>query len=159
MQARDVLVTDSFFADVLTPAELDSLGERAKFRHFESGAKLIREDDTGASLFIVVSGEITIDAGDRETGKHIAARGPGTIVGEMSLMTGERRSANVTATSDVLALEITKSALEPILSTSPALVEGFAAMLKSRQSELDHAYGAGGGELARRIRGFFGLGG
>lgn len=158
MQARDVLVIDPFFAEVLTEAELDSLAERAKFRHFDNGAKLIREDDTGASLFIVISGEITIDTGDRETGKHIATRGPGTIVGEMSLMTGARRSANVAATTEVTALEITKAALEPILATSPALAEGFAEMLKSRQSELDQAYGAGRGELARRIRGFFGLG-
>ena len=58
MQARDVLATDSFFADVLTPAELDSLAGRAKIRQFESGAKLIREDDTGSSLFIVVSGDV-----------------------------------------------------------------------------------------------------
>ncbi|MCB1496432.1 MAG: cyclic nucleotide-binding domain-containing protein [Bauldia sp.] len=163
MQARDVLATDSFFADALSPAELDSLAERARQRRFASGDRLIREDDVGGSLFIVVSGEVTIDTGDRQTGKHIATGGAGTVVGEMSLMTGARRSANVTASTEVTALEITKSALEPILATSPVLVDRFAAMLKRRQSELDLAYGAGGrfsgGELARRIRSFFGLGG
>ena len=67
-------------------------------------------------------------------------------------MTGARRSANVTATTDVIALEVTKAALEPILDGSPALVERFAAMLKARQAELDQAYGAGtiSGMLAGR---------
>ncbi len=164
MQPRDILAAIPFFADLLGPAELDALAKRAAVRTFPQGSFLIREDDAGTSLFVVAEGEVDIDTGDRHTGKHIASGGPGTIVGEMSLMTGARRSANVTASSDVTAVEVTRAALEPILAGSPALVERFAEMLTARQAELDHAYGAGGlggllagRDLAGMIRGFFGM--
>lgn len=164
MRTRDLVATNPFFAGLLSTTELDDLSALSIEHEFPPGGELIREDEAGSSLFIIVVGEVNIDTGDRQTGKHIATLGPGAVVGEMSLMTGARRSATVTAKSDVRALEVTKAALEPILATSPALVDRFAAVLKSRQAELDRAYGAGGigGMLSGQdfvglIRSFFGV--
>jgi CRP-like cAMP-binding protein len=165
MQARDIIATNPFFAEVLDAAELDALAKRMAARIFPPGDDLIRKDDAGSSLFVIVGGEVEVNTGD-ETGKHIATLGPGAIVGEMSLMTGARRSATVTAATHVRAFEVTKAALAPILAAAPALVDRFAAMLEARQAELDRAYGAdafGAGvfskpDLAGRIRGFFRLG-
>ena len=86
--------------------------------------------------------------GDR--GKHIARLGPGAIVGEMSLMTGARRSATVIAATEVEALEVTKPALAPILEASPDLVDRFAAVLKKRQAGLDRALSGRHGVMEER---------
>jgi CRP/FNR family cyclic AMP-dependent transcriptional regulator len=126
------------------------------------GDDLIVEDDAGTSLFIIVSGEVEIVTGDGRRSKHIASLGPGAVVGEMSLMTGARRSATVRAVTPLRALEVSDAALAPIVAESPDLVDRFAAVLKERQAELDRAYGTGGfslldqGGFASLIRGFFG---
>jgi CRP-like cAMP-binding protein len=94
----------------------------------------------------------------------VAAIGAGQIVGEMSLLTGARRSATVTAVSDVTAIEIPKTALKPVLDSSPVLYEHFAVMLAKRQKELDRVYGHGfwklfglpADELTLVMKSFFG---
>ena len=106
---------------------------------------LVPEEYGGDSMFVIVSGEVDVSVGDDAGGgaRRLALLGPGEIVGEMSLMTGARRSATVTAVTAVTTLEVTKAAIEPILNAAPALVERFAAMLERRQAELDGLYGKG----------------
>jgi CRP-like cAMP-binding protein len=82
----------------------------------------------------------------------------------MSLLTGARRSATVTAVGPMEAVEISKQALSNVLEHAPDLVDRFVQMLSRRQAELDHAAGGnawgmmrlGRGELAGMIRSFFG---
>lgn len=160
MDARQVIAANPFFAEVLDDAEISALARRALKRDFGHGLELIREDDSGSSLFIIVSGEVDVLAGGQR-GKRVARLGPGAFVGEMSLMTGERRSATVIAASDVTALEVTAPGLAPILDASPELVDRFAAVLEKRQAGLDRAFSSGGlgilgaGGFAELIRGFF----
>ena len=89
---------------------------------------------------------------------------PGEVVGEMSLFTGERRSATVTAAGRVAAIEITKDALKPILAGAPALVDRFAALVEQRHAELvshNHearraiSVGMGRTEIAARMSAFY----
>ena len=157
------------FAEVLDAGQLAALAAKTRFASFPAGSLLMRSGDFGVAMYAIVDGRVVVRLGDGEEadagdGAVVASLGHGDIVGEMSLMTGARRSANVTASSDVTAVEVTRAALEPILAGSPALVERFAEMLTARQAELDHAYGAGGlggllagRDLAGMIRGFFGL--
>jgi CRP-like cAMP-binding protein len=55
----------------------------------------------------------------------------------MSLLTGARRRATVVAENEVVALEITKVALEEILARAPDLIDGFGTVLSRRQAELN----------------------
>ncbi len=159
MDAREVIAANPFFAEVLGDREIEMLARRALSRDYGHGLELIREDDSGSSLFIIVSGEVDVLAGG-DHGKHIARLGRGAIVGEMSLMTGARRSATVIAATEVQVLEVTKPALAPILDASPDLVDRFAAVLKKRQAGLDRAFSGRHGVLEERgfanlIREFF----
>ena len=60
-------------------------------------------------MFVVQSGEVrvTLDEGGRE----VARIGAGGVFGEMSLLTGEPRTATVSATGDAVLLEIDADAL------------------------------------------------
>jgi CRP-like cAMP-binding protein len=162
IDTRATLAANPFFAEVLGDDHIALLARRALAEDRPAGTELIREDESGSSLFIVVSGEVEVIAGDGGHGTPIARLGPGEVFGEMSLMTGAHRSATVRATTDVRVLEVTKMALAPILDASPELVDRFAAMLKTRQAELDRVYGHRSftlldqGGLADMIRGFFG---
>jgi CRP-like cAMP-binding protein len=162
MDARQVIAANPFFAEVLDQPDLVALARRALAVDRPAGTELIHEDGADASLFIIVDGEVEVTTGDPKHGKHIATLGPGAFFGEMSLMTGERRSATVRALTDVKVLEITASAIAPFLEASPELVERFAKVLKKRQEELDRAYGTSPmsvldhGGFAVLIRRFFG---
>ena len=163
MRPGEILATTPFFAETLDKAQLDALGDRAILAEWPKGAHLIREDDSGSSMFVLVSGEVDVTTGDRNNQSHVATLGPGAILGEMSLLAGARRSATVTARTPVTALEIAKTAVEPLLAASPALVDRFAETLKRRQAELDRLYGPKRGvfglprgELVDLIRGIFG---
>ena len=72
-------------------------------------------------MFVVHSGTISVRlADDSPKGWHeVAQLGPGTVFGEMALLTGETRTADVVALTDVTALEIGKDSLQPILHGPP----------------------------------------
>jgi CRP/FNR family transcriptional regulator, cyclic AMP receptor protein len=161
---RDVLVRTPFFADVLDDLQLDRLSAGLNIVEFARGATLIREDDIGSSMFVMARGEAAVTVPGKVRTRRIATLRAGDIFGEMSLLTGARRAATVTALAPVKIVEIPKSALSPLIAASPELSDRFAVMLKKRQGELDRIYrgdsrwsisGLVGGDVAGVIRGFF----
>src|SRR5690606_16648921 len=65
------------------------------------GAMLFDQGDAGETLYIVVHGRLRVSvAGPRGGRRIIAELGRGESVGEMALLTGERRSARVEAIRD-----------------------------------------------------------
>ena len=162
MDPLAVLRATPFIAGALEPSELAILAELSQPVHFDEQDELIHEDDIGHSMFIIVHGAVEVTVAGEE--EPIARLKEGDIVGEMSLLTGARRSATVTATTPVDALEINKEALAVVLHHSPGLVERFARMIARRQRQLDRHFGGGAwgmmrlasSDLAATIRSFFG---
>ena len=161
MNAHDILKSTPFFAEVLDDSELTTLADRARQVSFDDGKAMISEDGPSGSMLVIISGEAIVTVSD-ET-EPVATLSAGSIVGEMSLLTGEPRNASVTAKGKVEALEIDKAALANVLWMSPTLVERFVAMLYRRQKELDRLAGGaawgmmrtGKAELARMIETYF----
>lgn len=161
MDPKAILKATPFFADVLDDNELADLASHARFVSFQKGATPIEEDGPGHAMFVIVSGEAEVSVTEDDT--PVAMLKKGDIVGEMSLLTGARRSATVTAATPLDALEISPRALAHVLEVSPTLVERFAAMIDRRQKELDRIAGGaawgmlrfGKAEMASMIRSFF----
>jgi CRP/FNR family cyclic AMP-dependent transcriptional regulator len=158
IEPRAILDGIPLFADVLGEEQLETLAAKCHFAVFGAGTEMMVEGDFGSSMFAIVTGAVSVTIADRRGTEHGVARlGPGDIVGEMSLMTGARRNATVVAESDVVALEITKVALEQILARAPDLIDRFGGMLATRQAELDRvaAKAAHADDLIGQIRHFF----
>lgn len=161
MNPRDALKATSFFADVLDDREIDLLASHAHFVSYPKGATPIEEDGPGHAMFVVVSGEATVTVSDDPD--PVARLKAGDIFGEMSLLTGARRSATVTAATPLETVEVSKDALAKVMDHSPDLVDRFVQMLTRRQKELDHAAGGnawgmmrlGKLELTSMIHSFF----
>ena len=118
---------------------------------FPAGSILMTEGDFATSMFAIVEGTVSVAVADRDgADRHVAELKRGDVVGEMSLMTGARRSATVTATTEVVALEVTKFSLEAILTRAPELIDRFGEILARRQAELDQTRGRGGAEGRHR---------
>jgi len=121
----------------LTDAQLDALFPRGQAVHFGRDEKLIHQGDDGESMFILVQGKahVTVDRDGNHT--HVAALGPGDCFGEMSLLTGEKRSATVVAVSDCEVVEIGKAVLAQSLKENPQLVTQLGELLAKRRMETE----------------------
>jgi small-conductance mechanosensitive channel/CRP-like cAMP-binding protein len=157
---RDELVEQLLQVDILSPLTPDArmqIAAAARVDSYSRGETIIRRGEEGSSMFIVHDGSVAI----RVDGKEVTRLGPGSVVGEMALLTGETRTADVVAVTDVIAAEIDKSALEPILRQHPDLAHAISAKVISRQISLDAlddtAPGIAEHTVLSRIRDYFGL--
>ena len=65
--------------------------------------------------------------------RSIARRHPGQPIGEMALLTGGRRSATARALTDVVAFEIAREHLEPLLESRPGLAGALSWLVAERR--------------------------
>lgn len=164
MEAKAAIHGAKFFNVVLDGAALDALAAAAKPVEFPGGSVVMRQSELGQSLFLIVDGKVAISVHEQGGEQKVATLAAGDIVGEMSLLTGARRSATARAVGKVRALEIDKAALAPLLAAAPKLVERFAAMMEQRGGELARRHGdaarwnsvgLGGAEVMARMTAFY----
>ncbi|MBK9165388.1 MAG: mechanosensitive ion channel family protein [Acidobacteria bacterium] len=120
----------------LSENDLDELATHAVARVFAPGEVIVEQGKSGGSMFIITQGGVRIEhveGGDR----HVLTRlGTGDFFGEMSLLTGEKRSASVIADDETQVIEIRKKELAPILKKDPSLAERIAEIVELRRNEL-----------------------
>jgi small-conductance mechanosensitive channel/CRP-like cAMP-binding protein len=112
--------------------DLDALVPHVRLRVFGRGETVVRQGEEGDSLFINLSGnlEVFVD------GQSVGSLSGGDFFGEMSLLTGEKRRATVTAVDEVRLVEISKEAIGPIIRSSPSVLEGLSAALETRLQKI-----------------------
>ena len=97
-------------------------------------------------MFVVGSGGASVVLEpDR---RPVAAIERGGYFGEMSLLTGEARTATVLARGDTLVLEIDADVFRRIATVSPDAVERIGVAAATRRAELDVVRAAPGAAVA-----------
>lgn len=152
--------------DILSPLSdgaHDNIARETRVHVYSNGEAVLRHGEAGDSMFVIHSGTVSVRIADDEgTGVHeVAQLGPGTVVGEMALLTGEARTADVVAVTDVVALEIGKESLQPILHDHPELAGAITERVMERRDHLESVREAGR-EVEKqtvldRIRAYFAL--
>jgi small-conductance mechanosensitive channel len=121
------------FGTSLQPEELARLARDMAPRLFRTGATLMKEGETGATMLVVAEGLLEArarsEAGDVPLG-HIQ---PGEFAGEMSLLTGEPRSATIVALTDTMVYEITREHVATLLAERPAIAEAISEVVALRR--------------------------
>jgi predicted acylesterase/phospholipase RssA/CRP-like cAMP-binding protein len=84
-----------------------------------SGEWLLREGEPGDSIYVIISGRLRVVRGASSSQQVLAELGPGETVGEMALVTGEPRSADVYAVRDTQLARLSKDAVERLLVRHP----------------------------------------
>ena len=104
----DVLRTVPIFSD-LADAKLRSVVGKMISKSYKKGRMIIEEESVGNHCYFLTRGRVKItQSSSNEREVILALLGPGDFFGEMSLLTGEVRSANV------VALEKTKAFLKTL---------------------------------------------
>lgn len=154
----------------LTAAELDELALRLRFAPFVAGDLVTRKGAVAHWLYILVAGsvEVSIPPEDGKPRKAIARIDAPGFFGEMGMMTGEPRSADVHALGPVDCYRLDKEGFEAILRARPEIAEAISRTLAHRRVELASATGQDADALRDReqreaavilagIKRFFGL--
>jgi small-conductance mechanosensitive channel/CRP-like cAMP-binding protein len=135
---------------------------------FGRGEAITREGENDDGLYMIVGGEAAVRIGSGRDEREVARLLPGQFFGEMSLMTGEARTATVVATTDMECYRIDKPALQHVLRELPTMAEKIAEILVMRRTALTLARDerddqkrkrveTAKQDLLGRIRGFFGM--
>jgi len=160
--ARLLAATDIFAS--LSDQERTEMAEGAHQRVFGAGQIIVRQGAAGDSMFLIDAGEARVTL--EPSGQEVARLGAGTYLGEMSMLTGDPRSATVSAVTDCVLHEITAEAFRRIAIAHPDAVELVSAAVESRRIGLERtrqsaATQASAGEAPRsllsRIQQFLGL--
>ncbi len=112
---RAALLASPLFL-AMQPGELDEILRFSSDRRFTRGATIFQQGDEGSSMMAVLRGRVRVSAVSGE-GKEVTLNmiGPGEVFGEIALLDGKPRSADVTAAEDTLLLVVERRYFVPYL--------------------------------------------
>ncbi|MFL5319969.1 MAG: cyclic nucleotide-binding domain-containing protein [Myxococcaceae bacterium] len=149
---------------VLTEAERAHLAKELKARHFGKGEQVIEQGEEGQTFYVVAAGKVSVRTGTPSV--EVTRLEAGQYFGEMSLLTGEPRTATVIALEDVILLELDRPTFARLFAGHPNLAKELSALLAHRRNQLRAALasaelaadnGPEAGRILSRLRQIFGL--
>ena len=126
--------------DLFAPLDRDSRHAvaRASQHHlFAVGESIVKQDAAGDSMFVVLKGRVRVVL--EPSGQEVAMIPAGGFFGEMSMLTGDPRTATVKAVDDATVLEISAAQFRALAVANPALLEHVSSIVGSRRTGLEEA--------------------
>jgi CRP-like cAMP-binding protein len=131
-------------------ADLESVARLMRDRRLRRNEVLFRQGADADALYIVRSGRLRVSASDQSGHEKVLAfLGTGEVVGEMGVLGGTRRSATVTASTDVDLLQLRRRDFDTAVATNPDAMRDLARSVARRrqatQQRVTHEAAGGGG--------------
>ena len=111
------LLTEVPWLQGLDPATFKKVEASVEDKIYQTGEALMKEGGPGDGLFIIARGSVKVSVGDYV----VDIVGSGSVIGEMAVLTGVKRTATVTADSQVTALWLPTAAMQEIMGSSEEL--------------------------------------
>ena len=106
----------------LSPSDLNKIAERMIQRTYTKGQMILLEDDLGQTFFVIAGGSVKITRlSDDGREVILAMLGESDFFGEMSLLDGAGRSANVVALDSSEVLTLARNDFLEILQEYPKI--------------------------------------
>ncbi len=155
----------------LNEEELQEVVEGMQFALFAAGERIIEQGKEGDSFFVIYSGVAEVSVRQADGGDSVVKLlRRGDYFGEMALLTGERRTASITAISECGCYRVDRELFKRVLERNPSIVEALSASLSARRAELTERIEADEalrrerkkepdlkGRILARIKKYFGL--
>jgi CRP-like cAMP-binding protein len=94
---------------------------------------LFNQGDEGESLFVLVEGLLEVSSQVKGEKRHLSFLRPGSFLGEMALLTGEKRSADVICSTESLVGELTKDSIMSLATENPEILNKMTAVVAKRR--------------------------
>lgn len=118
--------------------ELAEVADISVEEQLDSGTVLTRQGQAGGLAFVVLDGEADVTV----NGSHLGTLGPGDIAGELSLIDGRPRSAQVTARTPLRVLEVNADDFNRLIDRSPSFTKHLLVSLSRRIRDMDERWQA-----------------
>lgn len=105
----------------LTPSDLDVLARTGEIVTKYPGTHLFREGDAATAAFLVREGEVDLSRGNGERRDVIGRMGPGSVIGDIAMFSGQPYISTARAVGYVTAFRFDRDRLIPELARSPAI--------------------------------------
>lgn len=120
----------------LERSDIQEIIAHLRLDKFKKSDYVLRKGEPGRNLFIIVSGKVAVEGDD---GLSLATIGKGEVVGEMSVLSGDRVGASVQAIEPTDVLRISAEHFRRVLSGFPSLQMRFTRLLVRRMGEINQA--------------------
>ena len=127
---RELITSPSFFADI-DEEEIHYLASSLLKKTYKGGDSVLQRGEKGTSMFFIQDGlvDVYIWIDSQQVERRVASMIAGTSFGEMSLLTGEPRSATIKAKTDVLLYELRKEYVQELLQKRPELAQSISNII------------------------------
>jgi small-conductance mechanosensitive channel/CRP-like cAMP-binding protein len=122
------------FLAALTQKQVDTLARAARIETYLPGERVVRQGDPGQELFVIVSGKADVRLDQNGLSSVVTTLSAGQFFGEMSLLTGEPRSATVMAAEPLQVIAVGKDALIQVVHEDRRLVEQIGEVVARRHA-------------------------
>ena len=135
--------TSSFLRNVplfecLSDEEIEALAKVTFTRTFGKDRVIILAEEEGDTLFIIQKGQVKVSIVSEEGREVILSlMGEGAVFGELSLLDGKPRSANVTATEETTLIMLRRADFVQLIYRVPQIATALLAELASRLRKTD----------------------
>jgi len=124
--------------EVLKDEDLEAIARVTITRSYDKDQGIILAEEEGDALFIIASGQVKVSIVS-ENGREmiLSLLGEGAIFGELSLLDGKPRSANVVATQDTALYMVRRADFLQLVYKVPQIAIGLLAELAARLRKTD----------------------
>ena len=138
LQISEMLENVPLFV-ALPSEDRQKVAEQATIQEYGAGELIVHQDAPGDSLYIILDGACEVLLGDEgQKLKKMATFNKGDFFGEMSLLTGEVRSATVKALEYATVIRVDKELFSTILASNPDIIEQLGEAMAQRQQDLSN---------------------
>jgi small-conductance mechanosensitive channel/CRP-like cAMP-binding protein len=119
----------------LSDAEKDELARSMRYAPFARGEVITRQGAEAHWLYLLEEGTASVRVSDGVAEKEAAQLKDGSFFGEMSLLTGDPRTATVVAVTDVECFRLDKASFQRIVERRPEVTKEIATIVAARRAE------------------------
>ncbi|WP_455382790.1 Crp/Fnr family transcriptional regulator [Salinispira pacifica] len=139
MDHQAILQSVPLFADLSTH-NIRALAKSCTERTFAKGEVIVRQGNPGVGLFIIIRGKVKIVKQlDEDSQIEIATHGPGEVIGEMAVLDGAPRTANVVAEEETTCLVLASWAFNAFMEAHPEVALQILPIVVKRFRETNEA--------------------
>ncbi len=133
----ELLATAPLFAGV-DAAGIERIAERTAELEVPANRVIARQGEVGTGFFVVASGSVRVV----RDGETLATLGPGQFFGELSVLDGRPRNAQVIAAEPTVCLALASWDFEAVINEQPsvalAVLRGLAGRLRDAEEGSHH---------------------
>jgi CRP-like cAMP-binding protein len=147
----DLLSNIALFQD-FSDELLEAITNSFHLKELKPEEVLMKQGDDGESLFVLVEGLLEVSLQIEGEKKHLTFLRPGSFLGEMALLTGEKRSADITSSTESLVGELTKESIMSLATENPEVLKKMTAVVAKRRLKNEEIASASGKDLDKAIQ-------